>query len=406
MTRYAWTALDSQGKTAQGVMEAASVEEVGQWLIDREYFVLTVEVESGLGALPLSSRARRTFRVSIHDQNYFFIQLASLINAGCPLIMSLQALHRQLPAGDLHDLVGDLKERLEMGKSLSESLRAHPEAFSNLFVTMVEVGETGGVLGEVLERYALIFESLYRIRRKVITSMIYPAFLLILTLGVTWALLWFVFPTFVQQLAARGGTLPWPTQVVIWFSDLLNAHYLKLLLFIAVVVLGILTAVRTPGGARAWSRFSLHAPVFGNLVRHVQLSLFTRTLGTLLRCQVPIITSLKAVERTLSNQVFQDALAEIRAGVARGESLSLGMTRQRHLFPESLILMADVGERSGSTGDMLDRAANIYERDLEATISTVVSLIEPALVMFMAVFVIMIAMAMYLPLFDLVSVVR
>ncbi len=403
MSRFSWSALDAQGKTVTGSMDAANPDEVGQWLIEREYYVLSIQTEA-LGGLAFAPRAR--YRVGVQEQNFFFLQLASLVNAGCPLIMSLHALQKQLPAGDLKELVRDLKEKIEMGKSFSEALRGHPEAFSNLFITMVEVGETGGVLGEVLERYAMIFDSLYRIRRKVVTSMIYPALLLTMTLGVAWALLVFVFPTFVEQLSARGGELPLPTQLVIMISTILRNHFVSLFGAIGAIVGFIVWLHYTPAGAAAIARFWINVPVFGPLVRHVQLSLFTRTLGTLLKCQVPIITSIKAVERTLTNQVFRDALAEIRAGVARGEPLSVGMTRQRHLFPESLILMADVGERSGSTGEMLDRAAVIFERDLETTIGTAVSLIEPVLVICMSFFVVLIAVAMYLPLFDIIKVVR
>ena len=403
--KFAWRALDVQGKTVAGSHEAATAEEVGQWLLERDYHVLEIKAETLLG-WSAGEGGKARYAIGTQQLNFFFLQLASLINAGCPLILSLQAMHRQLPPGDLKDLVQDIKEKIEMGKSFSEALRVNAEVFSNLFITMVEVGETGGVLGEVLERYAQIFDSMYRIQRRVITSMIYPVLLLTITLGVTWALLVFVFPTFIEQITSRGGVLPLPTRIVLFLSGLLVAHGVKLFLLAVAFFAGLWMMRRSDEGRRILDRLRLDLPILGPLFRHVQLALFTRTLGTLLKCQVPIMTSLKAVERTLDNQVFRDAMAEIRSGVARGESLSNGMGRHRGVFPDSLILMVDVGERGGNTGEMLDKAAVIYERDLETTISTAISLIEPLLVVFLSVFVVLVALAMYLPMFDIVRVVR
>jgi len=150
----------------------------------------------------------------------------------------------------------------------------------------------------------------------------------------------------------------------------------------------------------------INAPIIGRLFRQTELTLFARTLGTLIKCGVPILTSLAAVEKALGNYVFKNALGEIRLGVSKGESLSYGMIKRRDLFPESLILMADVGERGGNVGDLMEKAADFFERDLETTIDTVVSLIEPALVIFLSVFIVTLALAMYLPLFDIIKVVK
>ncbi|HOY68558.1 MAG TPA: type II secretion system F family protein [Candidatus Ozemobacteraceae bacterium] len=402
--RFSYRALDAHGKPMDGVMEAESTEEVGIWLADRQYYVLEIS-EAPLATLAAAAE-RTALHISQVEMNYFLMQLSSLLNAGCPLIQSLQALHRQLPPSSLKTLLQEIKEKIESGKSFSDALKAHPGVFSTLFVTMVEMGEVGGILDEVLERYAQIHDSMYRIRSKVIKAMIYPAVLLGVTLLVSWALLVKVFPVFIEQVAAHGQVLPLPTRIVLFLSHLLSDNSLLIFGGIGLLVFVYLRMSRTESGARLLSSLLLGLPVLGTLAQKFQLALFSRTLGTLLKCGVPILTSLSAVEKALTNEVFRLALGEIKAGVARGESVSAGMGKHRDLFPDSLILMADVGERGGNIGAMLEKAGVIYERDLESTIEAAVSLIQPLLVIFLALFVVLLTMAMYLPMFDIIKMVR
>lgn len=403
MQRFSYKALDARGKPMNGFMDANSQEEVGAWLSDRQYFVLEISL-APLGSL--AAMSQRALTISQREMNYFLMQLSSLLNAGCPLIMSLQALHRQLPDSNLRSLLKDLKEKIETGKSFSDALKGHPLVFSNLFITMVEVGEIGGILDQVLERYAQLYDAMFRIRAKVIKSMIYPIILLIVTITVAWALLVWVFPNFVSNFEGNGQALPWPTQFVLGVSNFLTAHSWQLLLGGVLLAFLFMGFRKSEFGSRFMSRFGLGLPFIGALIQHIELALFTRTLGTLLKCGVPILTSLAAVERAHGNTVFKEAMADIKGGVARGESLSQGMGKHRRLFPDSLILMADVGERSGNTGGMLEKAGQMYERDLETTIDAVVTLIQPLLVIFMAIFVVILALAMYLPLFDLIKMVK
>lgn len=401
--RYAYKAIDASGKTITGYMDAGSSEEVGTWLVDRLYFVLEIK-PAGLSGI--ASKTKKKIRISRKEMNFFMLQLSSLINSGCPLLMSIRALGDQLPPGDLKSLLKDVKEKIEAGKSFSESLKGHKEVFSNLFITMIEVGEVGGILGEVLEKYASIHDTMYRIRAKIIKSMIYPAILLATTLVVAWALLTYVFPVFVTKIQMNGHALPAPTQLVLYVSNFLTQHSL-LLLIIAVVTALIVTIVKkTTKGDTLIANTVINLPVIGTLFKQVQLSLFSKILGTLLKCGVPILTSLLAVERALSNRAYKNAVHNIREAVSSGASLSRGLSRYKAIFPESIILMTDVGERGGNIGEMLNRAGEIYERDLETTIETAVTLIQPALVLFLSVFVVTLAMAMYLPLFDIIKTVR
>lgn len=403
-------------------MDATTSEEVGSWLSERRFHVISIS-ESSLGSVV--ALQRRPTSLTPKEMNYFLHQLSSLLNAGCPLVSCLRALHRQLSPGNLKTLLWEIKEKIEMGKSFSETLKHYPDIFPNLFITMVEVGEIGGILDEVLEKYAQIYDSLFRIRSKIIKSLIYPALLFSMTILVAWALLVWVFPVFIEQVESRGGVLPTPTRIVLFLSQILTTGTAiffappRALPFPAVfsypVFLGIFGVLAWKVFSMIWNhqgfrqvfdRFTLASPLIGALIHHAELALFTRTLGTLIKCGVPILTSLTAVEKAQGNQKFKQALEEIRAGVSKGESLSLGMSRRRDLFPESLILMADVGERGGNVGALMEKAADFYERDLETTIEAVISLLEPLLVVFLAVFVVVLALAMYMPLFDIIKMVR
>ena len=401
--RFAYKAIDSRGKSIDGFMEAASAEEVGTWLVDRQYFVVEIKTASlqTLAAVP-----RTELKINTKEMNFFLLQLSSLTNAGCPLLMSLHALYRQLNPGALKTLLKDLKEKIESGKSFSEALKGHKAVFSNLFITMVEVGEVGGILGEILERYANIHDAMYRIRAKIIKSMIYPAILLINTIVVTWALLVYVFPVFIEKIQTHGQSLPYPTQIVLIASNFLTEHSLVIIGTLTALSFGISFLKKTDKGGKYISKKVISAPLVGPLLQQTQLSLFARILGTLLKCGVPILTSLIAAEKALNNVTYKSALGKIRESVSRGESLSQALGKYRDLFPESIILMTDVGERGGNTGEMLEKAGIIYERDLETTLETVVSLIQPCLVIFLAIFVVTLALAMYLPLFDIIKTVR
>lgn len=402
--RYAYKAVDSAGKDFSGFMEASSPEEVGTWLADRQYFVLDIS------QAPLLSLGRGAsssdLRVSSGEMNYFFIQLASLINSGCPLLSSLQALHRQLPGGNLKKLVHSLKEKIESGKSFSEALKAHRSVFSELFITMVEVGEVGGLLDEILQKYAHLSDTIVRIKSKLVRSMIYPMLLLITGLIVCYALLTRVFPVFVEQVGQQGHELPLVTQLVMNVSNFLTGNSVIIIGSCAFAWFALRAILRTEHGREALSRILLAIPVLNNLVLGIELALFSRILGTLLKCGVPILTALSAVEKAHRISRFKLALKGIKEGVARGETLTDGMNKFRDLFPDSLILMVDVGDRGGVTGDMLEKAGEIYERNLEDSIETAVTLIEPILVILLGIFVFVLAFAMYLPLFDIIRIVR
>lgn len=400
--RYSYKALDISGNEVTGEMDAGNADEVGNWLADRNYIVLDI-IPAPIQNLVV--KTKKSLNIPTKQMNFFLIQLSNLIKAGCPLLMSLSALYNQVSNPALKILLKDVKENIESGKSFSESLKTHKEVFPSLFITMVEVGEVGGMLGEVLERYSYIYDTMYKLKKKIIQAMIYPSFLLIGSLVVVGFLLIKVFPVFIEGTQRTGNQLPGLTLMVLKVSNLLSNHYILILAVIASLVFFYKLLMNTTKGRRFFTEIYTDLPIVGDVLKQVQISLFARTLGTLLKCGVPILTSLQAVEKALSNVLYKEAMTEIREAVSRGESLAKSIGKHKALFPESIILMTDVGERSGSMGDMLEKAGNIYERDMEMALETAVTLIQPALVVFLAIFIVIIALSMYLPLFDIVKVV-
>jgi type IV pilus assembly protein PilC len=247
---------------------------------------------------------------------------------------------------------------------------------------------------------------MYRLRAKIIKSMIYPAILLLNTILVAWALLVYVFPVFIEKIQSHGQELPLPTRMVLGASNLLTEHSFFIFSGLALLLGAYILARNTENGARTLARIQIGMPVLGSVFQQMEMSLFARILGNLLKCGVPILTSLQAVEKALSNIIYKEAINNVREAVSRGESLSQSVGRYRDLFPESIIPMTHVAPRGGNTGEMLEKAGIIYERDLELTLETAVSLIQPALVIFLAVFVVTLALAMYMPLFDIIKTVR
>ncbi len=400
--RYSYKALDIKGNEITGEMEAEKQDEVGTWLSDRNYIVVEI-VPATIQTIVNSPK--KYLRISHKDMNFFLIQLSNLISAGCPLLMSLAALYKQVSNPSLKILLKDIKEKIESGKSFSEALKNHKEVFPSLFITMVEVGEVGGMLGEVLERYSYIYDTMYKLGKKIIQAMIYPLFLLSSSLIVVVSLLVFVFPQFVEGTQRTGHKLPGLTLFVLNVSNFISHHYLIIIGVIVALVIIWRLIMSSQKGKRVVTEFFTEFPVLGDVLKQIQIALFARILGTLLRCGVPILTSLQAVEKALSNVMYKKAMLDIRESVSRGESLSQSIGKHRNLFPESIILMADVGERSGNMGEMLEKAGNIYERDMEMALETAVSLIQPALVVFLAIFIVIIALSMYLPLFDIGKIV-
>ena len=334
----------------------------------------------------------------------FTRQLATLVNAGLPLMRGIEVLKRQMKDAQMKDALEGIGENISAGGTFSESLTAYPKIFDNLYVNMVKAGEAGGVLEVVLGRLAEFAEKSEKIKNKVKGAMIYPIVVLFAAIGITAFLLIAVIPKFKQVFndMLGGAELPAVTQFVINASEWVQHNYITIA--IGVVVLVVLKKVigKTEKGATAFDWLSLRMPVTGTLVQRTAVSRVTRTLGTLLSSGVPILQSLMIVRDTTGNRIVSNALQSVHDAVKEGEGMTAPLS-QCWVFPPMVVSMVEVGEETGALAEMLTRIANTYDDEVDNAVAGMTAAIEPALIIVLAVVVGTIVVAMFLPMIKIIS---
>ena len=334
----------------------------------------------------------------------FTRQLATLVNAGLPLMRGIEVLKRQMKDAQMKEALDGIGENIAAGGTFSESLTAYPKIFDNLYVNMVKAGEAGGVLEVVLGRLAEFAEKSEKIKNKVKGAMIYPIVVLVAAIGITVFLLVAVIPKFKQVFndMLGGAALPAITQFVIDASEWVQHNYITI--GIGVVVLIVLKKVfgKTEKGAKFYDWLALKMPVTGTLVQRTAVSRVTRTLGTLLSSGVPILQSLVIVRDTTGNRIVSDALQDVHDAVKEGEGMTAPLA-QCWVFPPMVVSMVEVGEETGALAEMLTRIANTYDDEVDNAVAGMTAAIEPALIIVLAVVVGTIVIAMFLPMIKIIS---
>ena len=334
----------------------------------------------------------------------FTRQLATLVNAGLPLMRGLEVLKRQMKDPRMLEALNGISDNIAAGGTFSESLTAYPKIFDNLYVNMVKAGEAGGVLEVVLGRLAEFAEKSERIKNKVKGAMIYPIVVLVAAIGITAFLLVAVIPKFQQVFndMLGGAELPAVTQFVINASQFVQHNGLQILLGIVALVVIVKVIGRTEKGAYFFDVLKLKAPVTGTLAQRSAVSKFTRTLGTLLSSGVPILQSLTITRDTTGNRVLTKAIQSVHDSVKEGESMTQPLS-QCPVFPPMVVSMVEVGEETGALADMLTRVADTYEDEVDNAVAGMTAAIEPALIIFLAVVVGTIVVAMFMPMIKIIS---
>ena len=334
----------------------------------------------------------------------FTRQLATLVNAGLPLMRGIEVLKRQMKDAQMKEALEGIGDNISAGGTFSESLTAYPKIFDNLYINMVKAGEAGGVLGVVLGRLAEFAEKSEKIKNKVKGAMIYPIVVLLAAIGITAFLLIMVIPKFKQVFndMLGGAELPAVTQFVINASEWVQHNYITI--GIGVVVLVVLKKIvgKTEKGATAFDWLSLRMPVTGTLVQRTAVSRVTRTLGTLLSSGVPILQSLMIVRDTTGNRIVSNALQSVHDAVKEGEGMTAPLS-QCWVFPPMVVSMVEVGEETGALAEMLTRIANTYDDEVDNAVAGMTAAIEPALIIVLAVVVGTIVVAMFLPMIKIIS---
>ena len=334
----------------------------------------------------------------------FTRQFATMINAGLPLVQSLDILAEQTENPKLQKVIQAVLYDVESGNTLADAMEKHPKVFTKLFVSMVSAGEAGGILDTILLRLATFLEKNDALARKIKGAMIYPGVIVGVAVAAVAILLIFVIPTFQTMFASAGVPLPLPTQIVITMSALLQGWWWAILLGIGVALFALRTFYRTEGGERVVDGILLKLPILGDVQRKAAVARFTRTLGTLVSSGVAILEGLEITAKTAGNRVIQDAVMDSRASIAGGDTISSPL-KQSGVFPPMVVQMINVGEQTGGLDEMLSKIADFYDEEVDAAVSALLAAMEPIMIVVLGVVVGGMIVAMYLPIFDMVSAV-
>lgn len=345
----------------------------------------------------------KTYKLDLGELSIFTSQLASLLQAGLPLVSCLEALQDQTEDQVFRIVIRDVRNDISTGTSFSAAVRKFPKAFPNLFISMVEAGEASGGLAEILGKVAGYFESTVKLTKKVKSAMTYPVAVIGLAVALVNVLLIFVIPVFAAMFADFGAKLPAPTQMLIDLSEFLQQWWWALLVGAYLIYFGLGKYTATPNGRRQKDQFLVRAPIFGNLVHKIALSRFCRTYATLMRSGVPILRTLEIVSSASGKVQVEDACSEIAKHVSQGGQVSEVMAANL-FFPPMMKHMVKAGETTGNVDGMMNKIADFYDTEIDATVAALTSLIEPLLIVFLGVVVGGIVMAMFLPIFQLGAV--
>jgi len=390
--RFSYQATDPEGeKLYQGFVEASSLAEARQKLRD-------------MGLYPLSlspARRVRRRRPRIGDLVLFAEQFASLIQAGVPLNQSLTTLSMQATDPTLKQALREVRARVEAGTSLSEAMRHYPEVFPPLMVRLVAAGELGGFLEVALSRIARYLDAAYTLQQEIKSALMYPVFVIFVVIAAVIGLLVFVVPVFARIYALAGKALPLPTQILLGISGFLRANGLWLLAALAAGAWAFISYARTPEGARVVGRWLVRLPIVGPLVHKNEIARFARTLASLYASGVNVVAALEAARDLVGNAFLRDAVDDVIEDVTKGLTLSQAMAKRAEIFLPLFVRMVGVGEESGQLDAMVDQAAGYIEREVSYSTKRLASMIEPVMTLVVGILVLGMALALYLPLFDL-----
>jgi type IV pilus assembly protein PilC len=400
MPSYTYHAREAgTGREIRSTLDAISEQAAIASLLNKNLLVVNIQEKVGRkgktagGSVPLA------------DLVVFTRQLATMLDAGLAMVQSLQALAEQTSNKVMRDVIKDVCTRVESGDSFSQALVKHPKVYNRLYVCMVDAGEKGGLLAEILARLATFLENTARLRKKVKSAMMYPAVVTFVAITITIFLLVKVVPVFGEIFSGFGAKLPAPTQFLINLSNWLKSNLLYLIPAAGLVIYGWLAYIKTKQGREFWDRTRIKLPIFGHIAHKICLARFTRTLASLVRSGVPILEVLSIVANTCGNVVMEKAIRVAMTDIEKGDGISNALSKHP-VFPTMIIRMMSAGEQTGKIDSMLERIADFLDEEIETTLSGLTSLIEPLLIVFLGVVVGGIVICMFLPIFKMSEIIN
>lgn len=401
MANFRYVTKDHNSKTISGVMDAGDRVEAIDILRKKDLIIISLEETAGRpkSGAPFGGKKK----IKLEDLVVFSRQLATMVDAGIPLVGALDILGEQMDNKTFGAMIITVRNDVETGSSLSDALAKHKATFSALFINMVKAGESSGMLDEILDRLAEYLEKTNSLQKKVKSALVYPAIVSSMALTITFLLLWKVVPVFKTIFEGFGADLPKPTAVLIAVSEFIQHYFVAMAICLVAGFFALGRYINTEKGRTRADGILLKLPIFGMLFKKVAISKFTRTLSTLIKSGVPILSALEIVGKTSGNKVVEKAIDSVRANVREGENIAEPLTRSK-IFPAMVTRMVSVGEQSGELEKMLSKIADFYDEQVDVAVTSLTSLIEPLIIAFLGIVIGTIVICMFLPIFKLTSV--
>jgi type II secretion system protein F len=402
MTVYSYKATDKSGKFVEGDLDAPDYRAAIEQIRQLNYF--PVKVAEGKSSANSPSKFKLSLpsmgsKVPAKDLMTITQQLATLVDSGLTLDEGLATLVKLAETEEIRSILSDIRKRVHSGSAFADALEEHPDVFSKLYVNMVRAGEAGGIVGEALDRLTMFLEKSVELKSNIRSAMVYPAILSFVGGSAVVILITFVVPQFSKLFEDMGAALPLPTQIMLGLSSLIT-NYWHLLILGTMIFIGAFTFyIKTDEGRLRWDKLLLKLPLFGPLIRKIEVSRFSLTMATLLKSGVPILQAMGIVQSILVNRVISDAIDKLKQELKKGKGLS-GPLQDAEVFPPMAVHMITVGETSGALDEMLTKVSQTYDKEVEQSIKQVISLIEPMMILFMALIIGFIVVSMLLAIFS------
>lgn len=400
MSTFKYVAKNKDSRTIAGKIAADTKASVIEELRKREFVIISIDEIKEAAAKQKTFRSKK---VKAEEIVIFSRQLATMVEAGIPIMQGIDALHEQVTQPTFKRVLISIRDDIQHGNSLSAAFAKHPAVFDTLYVNMVKVGETGGVLSKILDRISTYLEKTLRLKRKVQSALVYPIVVVCMAIIITTVLLVKVVPTFAGIYASFNHQLPAMTQMLITISNILRKDLVWIIGGIVILAVGLKQWHKTPKGALIIDRSILHLPIFGDLLRKVAISRFSRTLATLIQSGVPILESLDIVGKTIGNRLLELVVEDVKVSVREGESLA-GPLAKGGVFPPMVTRMIGIGEKSGQMEKMLLKIAEFYDDQVDAAVEGLTSIIEPLIIGFLGIVIGFIVIALFLPIITITQI--
>ncbi len=402
MPQFKYSAVDKFGKKTDGVLEAKTADEIASYLNNSGYSPLIIK-EVKFEAL--TEKFKNLFRIKQETFILFNRQLATLIGVGLPLLSALDTLFNQTKDPQLKSVIDLVRRDVEGGSSFSESLSKYPKVFDELYVSMIHSAETAGMLPDVLNQIATLEEYRYEVTSKIKTATRYPLFIIIAMAIAIIIISIFVLPRFTHVFSTFGAQLPLPTRILVKFNYLTKHYWYGILIIIVGLIVGFRAFVNTKKGRLKWDRFKLKCPVFGSLILMMSVSRFCRILSAMIKSGVPILEALQVVSKTMANQVLVNVIKDVSVAVEKGEPMSKAM-RLSEFMPPMVVDMVAIGEKSGEMDALLLKVSDYYDSQVDFKIKNLTTMLEPLLLLFIGCMILLLALAIFLPMWNMVYIIR